>query len=44
VTINNNISISSAGYKKGDPQKNPDTAYIFTENGQAYIASVPDRE
>jgi hypothetical protein len=27
--------ISTEGYRKGDPQRNPDTAYVFTENAQA---------
>lgn len=30
------VSISTTGYRKGDPQKNPDTAYVFTENAEAY--------
>ena len=30
------IKISTKVYKKGDPQSNPDTAYIFTENAEAY--------
>lgn len=29
-------SISTTGYRKGDPQKHPDTAFIFTENAEAY--------
>lgn len=29
------ILISEKGYRKGDPQKNPDIDYIFTENAQA---------
>ena len=30
------FKISSEGYKKGDPQNNKDTAFIFTENAEAY--------
>ena len=33
------IQLSTTGYKKGDPQKNPDIDYVFTENAEAYIAS-----
>ena len=29
------VSISGTGYRKGDPQKNPDTNYVFTENAEA---------
>ena len=29
------VKISTEGYKKGDPQDNPDVAYVFTENAQA---------
>lgn len=31
------ISISTEGYRKGDPQKNPNINYVFTENAQAYV-------
>ena len=31
------ISISTEGYRKGDPQKNPNVNYVFTENAQAYV-------
>lgn len=30
------VSISTKGYKKGLPQKNPDVDFVFTENAQAY--------
>ena len=33
------VSISGAGYRKGDPQKNPDTNYVFTENAEADSAA-----
>lgn len=33
------ISLSTTGYKKGDPQKHPDVDYVFTENAEAYIVS-----
>ena len=33
------ISLSTEGYRKGDPQKHPDVNYVFTENAEAYIAS-----
>ena len=33
------VSLSTTGYRKGDPQKHPDIDYIFTENAEAYIAS-----
>ena len=39
-TISNpNISLSTVGYKKGDPQRNPNTNYVFTENAEAYAYS-----
>ena len=31
------ISIATEGYRKGDPQKNPNINYVFTENAQAYV-------
>lgn len=31
----NKIQISKEGYRKGQPQDNPDVAYVFTENAQA---------
>lgn len=31
----NKIKIQSDGYRKGEPQENTDTAYVFTENAQA---------
>ena len=31
------VSISTEGYRKGDPQKNPNINYVFTENAQAYV-------
>lgn len=34
-----NISLSTVGYKKGDPQRNPNTDYVFTENAEAYAYS-----
>lgn len=34
------ISLSSTGYKKGDPQRHPDVNYVFTENAEAYIIST----
>ena len=33
------ISLSTEGYRKGDPQRHPDVDYVFTENAEAYIAS-----
>ena len=33
------VSLSTTGYRKGDPQKHPDVNYVFTENAEAYIAS-----
>ena len=36
--------IATRGYKKGDPQKHPNFNYVFTENAQAYIASVPQSD
>ena len=33
------ISLSTTGYRKGDPQKHPDVNYVFTENAEAYIVS-----
>ncbi len=33
------IQLSTTGYKKGDPQKNPDVNYVFTENAEAYVVS-----
>lgn len=32
------ISLSTEGYRKGDPQRHPDVDYVFTENAEAYIA------
>lgn len=34
------VSLSTTGYKKGDPQSHPDTDYVFTENAEAYIVST----
>lgn len=34
-----NISLSTVGYKKGDPQRNPNIDYVFTENAEAYAYS-----
>ena len=39
TTSNPNISLSTVGYKKGDPQRNPNTDYVFTENAEAYVYS-----
>lgn len=39
TTSNSNISLSTVGYKKGDPQRNPNTDYVFTENAEAYAYS-----
>ena len=39
TTSNPNISLSTIGYKKGDPQRNPNTDYVFTENAEAYAYS-----
>ena len=38
-----NVSIRDASnpYKKTDPSKNPDVAFVFTENAQAYAAYTP---
>ena len=33
------VSLSTTGYKKGDPQKHPDVDYVFTENAEAYMVS-----
>ncbi len=33
------LKISTEGYRKGDPQKNSDVAYVFTENAQAYVTA-----
>lgn len=33
---NKQLKISTQGYRKGDPQANKDTAFIFTENAEAY--------
>ena len=33
------VSLSTTGYKKGDPQKHPDVDYVFTENAEAYVVS-----
>lgn len=30
------VVLSKTGYKKGDPQKNPNVDYVFTENAEAY--------
>lgn len=37
---NNGVTISTTGYRKGDPQKNPNIDYVFTENAEAYAYSV----
>lgn len=41
INKNNNksfkVSISTEGYRKGDPQKNPNINYVFTDNAQAYV-------
>ena len=34
------VSLSSSGYRKGDPQKNPSVNYVFTDNAEAYIYST----
>ena len=38
-----NVSIRDASnpYKKTDPSENPDIAFVFTENAQAYAATTP---
>ena len=38
-----NVSIRDASdpYKKTDPSENPDVAFVFTENAQAYAATTP---
>ena len=33
------IQLSTTGYKKEDPQKNPNIDYVFTENAEAYVVS-----
>lgn len=33
-------TISTVGYRKGDPQAHKDTAYVFTENAQANAAAL----
>lgn len=33
------IEVSNTGYRKGDPQRNSDVDYVFTENAEAYIMS-----
>lgn len=39
-TSNKEVVLSTSGYKKGDPQKNTTTDFIFTENAEAYIVST----
>lgn len=34
------ISLSTEGYREGDPQRHPDVNYVFTENAEAYIVST----
>lgn len=34
------VSLSTTGYKKGDPQRHPDVDYVFTENAEAYVVST----
>lgn len=34
------VSLSTEGYRKGDPQRHPDVNYVFTENAEAYIVST----
>lgn len=34
------ITTEATPYTKGLPQKNPNTAYLFTENAQAYVTSL----
>lgn len=34
------VSLSTTGYKKGDPQRHPNINYVFTENAEAYMAST----
>ncbi|MCF0132215.1 MAG: hypothetical protein HUJ71_10785, partial [Pseudobutyrivibrio sp.] len=34
------VKVSTTGYRKGDPQAHPDTAFIFTENAEAYAYST----
>ena len=33
------VSTEATPYKKGLPQQNPNTAYVFTENAQAYVTA-----
>lgn len=37
---NKKISVSTKGYRKGDPQKNPNIDYVFTDNAEAYIGAT----
>lgn len=39
INSNKEITLSTSGYKKGDPQKNTTTDFVFTENAEAYIVS-----
>lgn len=39
-TSNKEVTLSTSGYKKGDPQKNTTTNFVFTENAEAYIVST----
>ena len=34
------VSLSTTGYKKGDPQRHPNINYVFTENAEAYMVST----
>lgn len=34
------VSLSTTGYKKGDPQRHPDIDYVFTDNAEAYAYST----
>lgn len=38
------VSLSTVGYKKGDPQEHPDIDYVFTENAQAYVWSTHNED
>lgn len=33
--VQKTVTLSTVGYKKGDPQAHPDTDYVFTENAEA---------
>lgn len=40
VVYSNESTISTVGYKKGDPQAHKDTAIVFTENAQANASAL----